>query len=212
MRKDGKVHRYWRLVRNVRVRRPVGSGPDVGADRVTLADGRPLLVSGLPRSTDIFRVVGAADVSRAGNVWSFAVKKACPDPAVDACALCCDGRGLQPRTHLPDGQFPHACHAQIARRANLSHMFALAPSGKSRRCSRASRLDEEGRFGRSSRYVGRGCGGRGWHMRRTWPEADGEVVWSWRSEAGAKLAMMLRITPMTVATKQRSPGRARYKP
>jgi hypothetical protein len=42
-------------------------------------------------------------------------------------------------------------------------------------------------------------------------DADGEVVWSWRSEAGAKLAMMLRITPMTVATKQRSPGRARYK-
>jgi hypothetical protein len=29
--------------------------------------------------------------------------------------------------------------------------------------------------------------------------ADGEVVWSWRPDAGAKLAMMLRITPMTVA-------------
>jgi hypothetical protein len=27
----------------------------------------------------------------------------------------------------------------------------------------------------------------------------GEVVWSWRPDAGAKLAMMLRITPMTVA-------------
>ena len=28
-------------------------------------------------------------------------------------------------------------------------------------------------------------------MRRTWPEADGEVVWFWRSEAGAKVAKML---------------------
>src|ERR1700692_312556 len=89
-------------------------------------------------------------------------------------------------THLPTTQFSHARHAQIARRANLSHASALAASGKSQRCSRASRLDEEGRFGRSSRYVGRGCGGRCGHVRRTWPEADGEVVWSWRSEAGAK--------------------------
>jgi hypothetical protein len=32
-------------------------------------------------------------------------------------------------------------------------------------------------------------------------DADGEVVWFWRSDAGAKLAMMLRITPMTVAKK-----------
>jgi hypothetical protein len=41
-------------------------------------------------------------------------------------------------------------------------------------------------------------------------EADGEVVWSWRSEAGAKVAGSVLRT--TVATKQRSPGRARYKP
>ena len=152
----------------------------------------------------------AAAVSCARNVWSFAMKKACPDLAIDACAICCDDRGLQPRTHLPDGQFPHACHAQIARRANLSQVSALAPSGKSQRCSRASRLDEEGRFGRSSRYVGWGCGGRCGHVRRMWPKADGEVVWSWRSEAGAKVAGSVLRT--TVATKQRSPGRARYKP
>ena len=112
--------------------------------------------------------VKAAAVSRAGNVWSFAMKKACPDLAVDACALCCDCRGVQPCTQLPDGQFPHARHARIARRANLSQVSALATSGKSKPSSRASRLDEEGRFGRSSRYVGRGCGGRGWHVRRTW--------------------------------------------
>jgi hypothetical protein len=29
--------------------------------------------------------------------------------------------------------------------------------------------------------------------------ADGEVVWSWRPDAGAKLAMMLRITLVTGA-------------
>src|SRR6266851_3530226 len=115
-------------------------------------------------------------------------------------AACCDGRTLfrapsHSRTPLPDGQLPHAPHARIARRANLPHAFALAPSGKSQRCSRPSRLDEEGRFGRSSRYVGRGCDGRGWHVRRTWPCADGEVVWSWRSNAGAKVVKTLsRLT------------------
>jgi hypothetical protein len=31
--------------------------------------------------------------------------------------------------------------------------------------------------------------------------ADGEIVWSWRSDAGAKVAVMLRITRATVATK-----------
>jgi hypothetical protein len=62
--------------------------------------------------------------------------------------------------HLPDGQFPHTPHAQTARRANLPHALTLAPSGKSQPSSRASCLDEEGRFGRSSRYVGRGCDGR----------------------------------------------------
>jgi hypothetical protein len=56
---------------------------------------------------------------------------------------------------LPDGQFAHARHAQFARRANLPQACALAPSGKSRADFRASRLDEEGRYGRSSRNVGR---------------------------------------------------------
>ena len=31
--------------------------------------------------------------------------------------------------------------------------------------------------------------------------ADGEVAWSWRPDAGVKLAVMLRITLMTVARK-----------
>jgi hypothetical protein len=42
-------------------------------------------------------------------------------------------------------QILHTRSAKIARRANLSHGFALATSGKSERCSRASCLDEEGR-------------------------------------------------------------------
>jgi hypothetical protein len=32
-------------------------------------------------------------------------------------------------------------------------------------------------------------------------DVDGEVVWSWRPDAGAKLVMMLGITPMTGARK-----------
>jgi hypothetical protein len=42
--------------------------------------------------------------------------------------------------------------------------------------------------------------------------ADGEVVWFWHPDADAKLAMMLRITPMTVAIRPGTPGRARSKP
>ena len=41
---------------------------------------------------------------------------------------------------------------------------------------------------RSSRTLGAGCGGRFNDARRAALEADGEVVWSWRSEAGAKAA------------------------
>jgi hypothetical protein len=104
-------------------------------------------------------------------------------------------------THLPDGQFPHARHAKIARRANLPQVSALAASGKSERSSRASCLDEEGRYGQSSRYVGRGCDGRGCHVRRTWPFADSEVAWSRPPDAEVKLAMMLRITLATGAIK-----------
>jgi hypothetical protein len=42
--------------------------------------------------------------------------------------------------------------------------------------------------------------------------ADGEAVWFWRSEAGAKFARVQRALRVTVATKQRSPRRARSKP
>ena len=73
----------------------------------------------------------------------------------------------------PDGQFPHARHAQIARR-DLPHAFALAASGKSPRCSRAARLDEAFRPIVTTRGAG---------MRWTWmlgrtnvADADGEVA------------------------------------
>jgi hypothetical protein len=72
------------------------------------------------------------------------------------------------RTFTPKGHIPHTTYARIARRANLPHASALVLSGKSQPSSGASRLNEEGRFGRSSRYVGRGCDGRGWHVRRAW--------------------------------------------
>jgi len=42
--------------------------------------------------------------------------------------------------------------------------------------------------------------------------ADGEVVWFWHPLAGAKLATMLCIAPMTVTKKSWTPGRARSKP
>ncbi len=70
---------------------------------------------------------------------------------------------------------------------------------------------------------GVGCGGRGGVVRRTtpvrlrqgfggrvprsversgeWLVAYGEAVWSWRPDAGVKLAMMLRITQVTGARK-----------
>jgi hypothetical protein len=54
-----------------------------------------------------------------------------------------------------DGQFTHICDADFARRANLPHLLTLAPSGKSKASSQPSRLDEEGRYGRSSRNVRR---------------------------------------------------------
>jgi hypothetical protein len=50
-----------------------------------------------------------------------------------------------------------------------------------------------------------GCGGRGGVgaplARTNGANAYGEIVWSWRRDAGVKSAMMLRITRATVARK-----------
>jgi hypothetical protein len=45
---------------------------------------------------------------------------------------------------LPDGQNAHACHAQIARRANLSQPVGIAVTPKSTADFAASRLDKRG--------------------------------------------------------------------
>ena len=76
-------------------------------------------------------------------------------------------RALQDASRSPRLRGPlaqHTCHAQIARRANMSQARACAV-GQIKH-SRASRLDEEGRS-RSSRTWA-GCDGRG-GVRQTWP-------------------------------------------
>jgi hypothetical protein len=62
-----------------------------------------------------------------------------------------------------------------------------------------SRLDERGE--RVVTNVRRACDGRGWRRRTSGAIADGENVWFWRPDAGAKFAMMLRSTRMTGARK-----------
>ena len=99
----------------------------------------------------------------------------------------------------------HGCHAQIARRANMSQESALAPSGKSRALFRASRRLEEGRFAIVTN-VGSGMRWTQWcRSVRVAPTNDakayGEVVWSWRPDAGAKLCGMIHK-----ATGARKPG------
>src|ERR1700688_2762690 len=68
---------------------------------------------------------------------------------------------------------------------------------------------QEGRFAIVT-DVGTGCGGRFGDARRAAPEADGEVVWSWRPDAGAKFLRKL-FRRSDGGKRARSPGRARYK-
>jgi hypothetical protein len=60
------------------------------------------------------------------------------------------------------------------------------------------------------------CGGMRWTRVTARDErlnlADGEVVWSWRPDAGVKLATMLAHRADEGGKKARSPGRARSKP
>jgi hypothetical protein len=64
---------------------------------------------------------------------------------------------------------------------------------------------------RSSRTLEAGCYGRAMSQDER-HGADGEVVWSWRPDAGANLATMLGITPTTVTTKPGLTGETTYKP
>src|ERR1700719_1930922 len=65
---------------------------------------------------------------------------------------------------------------------------------------------QEGRTRRHERGVG--CGGRGCDARRAALEADGEVVWSWRPDAGAKF-LRSKLLRSDGGKRARSPGRSR---
>ena len=67
------------------------------------------------------------------------------------------------------------------------------------------------RDGRVVTNVEAGCDGRESRVRRTLARTDGEVVWSWRPDAGAKSATLTKLAG-DGSKKARFPGRARYKP
>src|SRR5216683_2675255 len=114
------------------------------------------------------------------------------DSGLDACAsprndkLLCDAK-------------VHASSADFARRANLSRSAAIDLTPKSV-ASLACLVPEKRGGSRSSRTLGTGCDGRGSVRRANSARtndvaADGEVVWSWRSDAGAKVVKTLsRLT------------------
>ena len=66
---------------------------------------------------------------------------------------------------------------------------------------------QEGRTRRHER--GAGCDGRGDVDTTNDVAADGEVVWSWRPDAGAKFAKMLPRLASDGGKRARSPGRSR---
>ncbi len=73
-----------------------------------------------------------------------------------------------------------------------------------------SRLDQRG-ASRSSRHAGRDAMDAMRHETND-VVADGEVVWSWRPDAGAKFAKTLPRLASDGGKRARSPGRARRKP
>ena len=113
------------------------------------------------------------------------------------------------RRSLTATHLQHSHHAQTARRVTLSQACGLASSGKSQRYFRASRCDEEGRFGRSSRNVGRDAMDA--DARRTRRVARGRrnrgvlISRRWDQACGATCRRRGLFQPGT-------PGRARYKP
>src|SRR5262249_19371504 len=109
---------------------------------------------------------------------------------------------------------PHRHHPPqpyIARRVNVPQAVGIAGDPKSAACSAPSRLRKEGRIAIVTN-VGSGMRWTPHVIRRMTLRADGKAVWSWRPLAGVKLATMVRVAPMTVTKKSRTPGRARNKP
>ncbi|SRR6266851_1089303 len=107
---------------------------------------------------------------------------------------------------LPDGQI-----SDLAVQPRLQKYFCFrAPQITSR--TLPSRAHKRG-ASRSSRTLGAGCDGRGSVRRAKCARtndafADGEVVWSWRPDAGVKLA---ERSADDGGKRARSPGRARRK-
>ena len=107
----------------------------------------------------------------------------------------------------------------FARRANIIQGDALYVSTRLRRNNSFGRLLDAPLIdsGRPASNKGayrdrheRWCGMRWtrWQRKTSATDADGEVVWSWRPDAGVKLATMLCIVVGDGDNKARSPGRA----
>jgi hypothetical protein len=98
-----------------------------------------------------------------------------------------------PQLICPTGRFSNSLSSPLRENISLFQkpksvvVFAVPPR-------------QEGRTRRHERGVG--CGGRGGVARRAALDADGEVVWSWRPDAGAKLSR-IRFAKVTGA---RTPG------
>src|SRR5882757_5025468 len=110
----------------------------------------------------------------------------------------------------------HASSADFARRANLSRSAAIDLTPKSV-ASLACLVPEKRGGSRSSRTLGTGCDGRGSVRRANSARtndvaADGEVVWSWRSDAGAKVVKTLSRLTGDGGNQAWSPRRARRTP
>jgi hypothetical protein len=86
--------------------------------------------------------------------------------------------------------------SSLRRRANQWFLFARLA------------LDQEGRCA-SSRTWSAGCDGRVCVARRAAASADGEIVWSWRLDAGVNPVTMLRIVTWDGGNKARSAAASR---
>jgi hypothetical protein len=102
-----------------------------------------------------------------------------------------------PRKDAAKGQFPKAFQADLGRPVTGTKIFRLTCRAN-HWFNFACLTADEGRLAIVTNVAVR-CGGRESSRQTNVADADGEVVWSWRPDAGVKLAMMLRITPMTVA-------------
>src|SRR6516225_5162902 len=125
--------------------------------------------------------------------------------------MCChqaDARRMRARqTDLPTSKAKtvHACHAQIARRANLPHARGVVERPKSTAHLRRPAFTKGALRDRHERRKRDAMDAAA--RATSAAEADGEVVWSWRPWAGVKFANDDLQT--TVTKKSWTPRRAR---